>query len=95
MPHLFFQIGLAAAAIVLIWLGIDSIRRTRRMQRTGINIRNLLGMKPWYSYFVPDERVREITIINHNYIVAFGAILAGIGAALILLIDFTGPNAAS
>ncbi len=33
MAHQLFRIGLAAAAIVLIWVGIGTIRRTREMQQ--------------------------------------------------------------
>jgi hypothetical protein len=92
--HLLFRIGLGAAAIGLIGIGVDTIRRTREMQRSR-NVRNLLGLRPWYNYFISDERVREKVIISHNYIAAASAILAGIGAALILLHDLTGPNAGS
>jgi hypothetical protein len=75
MLHLLIQIALAAAALILIWLGIDSFRRTREMRKTGRNVRNLLGMTPWYSYFIADEAMREKVIINHNYIVAMAAIM--------------------
>jgi hypothetical protein len=59
------------------------------------NVRNLLGLKPWYNYFISDERQRQNAIITHNFLAAASAILAGIGAALILLHDLTGPNAVS
>jgi hypothetical protein len=93
--HLLFRIGLGAAAIGLIWLGVDTIRRTGEMQRTRNNVRNLLGLKPWYNYFISDERQRQNSTITHNFLAAASAILAGIGAALILLHDLTGPNAVS
>jgi len=82
--HLLFRIALGAAAIGLISLGVDTIRRTREMQRTG-NVRNLLGLRPWYNYFISDERKRQNAIIAHNYLAAASAILTGIGAGLILL----------
>jgi hypothetical protein len=85
--HLLFRIGLGAAAIGLIFLGVDTIRRTREMQRTG-NVRNLLGLKPWYNYFISDERLRQNAIITHNFLAATSAILAGLAAALILLHGF-------
>ena len=84
--HLLFRIALGAAAIGLISLGVDTIRRTREMQRTG-NVRNLLGLRPWYNYFVSDERKQQNAIITHNYLAAASAILTGIGAALIVLHD--------
>jgi hypothetical protein len=89
-----FRFGLGAAAVVLILVGIGTIRRTREMQRTG-NARNLFGLKPWYNHFISDDRMRQNAIITHNFLAAASAILAGIGAALILLHDLTGLNAAS
>jgi len=59
--HALFRIALGAAAIGLISLGVDIIRRTRQMQRTG-NVRNLLGLRPWYNYFITDERMRQSAI---------------------------------
>ena len=91
--HLLIRVGLGVTAIVLIWVGIDTIRRTREMQRTRGNVRNLLGLKPWYNYFISDDRKREKAIISHNFVAAAVAILAGIGTALILLHDLTGPMA--
>jgi hypothetical protein len=92
--HALFRIALGAAAIGLISLGVDIIRRTRQMQRTG-NVRNLLGLRPWYNYFITDERMRQSAISAHNFLAAASAILAGIGAALVLLRDLTGPNSGS
>jgi hypothetical protein len=91
LVHQLFRVGLGAAAIALIWLGVDSIRQTREMQRNG-KAWNLLGMTPWYSYFMTDDRMRDLTIINHNFIVAGFAILAGIGAAMLLAVDLIGTN---
>jgi hypothetical protein len=85
MAHQLFRIALGAAAIFLIWVGIDTFRRTREMQRTRIDVRNLLGLRPWYNYFLTDERMRQNAIIAHNFLAAVAAILAGVGAALILL----------
>jgi len=93
--QLLFRIGLGIAAIVPIWVGIDTIRRTRQMQRTRVNVRNLLGLRPWYNVFLTDERKRQSAIIMHNFLAASSAILAGIGAALILLHDLTGPHTVS
>jgi len=93
--HTVFRIGLGAAAIGLIWLGVDIIRRTRQMQRTRNNVRNLLGLRPWYNYFITDGRMRQNAVITHNFLAAASAILAGIGAALVLLHDLTGPNSGS
>jgi uncharacterized membrane protein YfcA len=93
--HLLSRIGLGAATIVLLSVGVYTIRRTRQMQRTRNNVRNLLGLKPWYNYFISDERMRENAIITHNFLAAASAILAGVGAALILLHDLTRPNAGS
>jgi hypothetical protein len=92
--HSSFRIAFGAAAIGLIWLGVDTIRRTRQMQRTR-NVRNLLGLRPWYNYFITDERMRQSAIITHNFLAAASAILAGIGAALVLLHDLTGPHTVS
>jgi hypothetical protein len=83
--HALFRIGLGIAAIVLIWVGVDTIRRTREMQRTRSNVRNLLGLRPWYNVFLTDERKRQNAIITHNFLAAASAILTGVGAALILL----------
>lgn len=92
--QLLFRIGLGIAAVGLIWVGVDTIRRTRQMQRTR-NVRNLLGLRPWYNYFITDERKRQSAIITHNFLAAASAILAGIGAALVLLHDLTGPHTGS
>jgi hypothetical protein len=92
--QLLFRIGLGVATIVLIWVGLDTIHRTRQMQRTR-NVRNLLGLRPWYNYFITDERKRQSAIITHNFLAAASALLAGIGAALILLHDLTGPHTVS
>ena len=94
MVHQLFRVGLGAAAIALVWLGLDSIRQTREMQRNG-KVRNLLGLTPWYSYFMTDDRMRDLTIINHNFVVAGFAILAGIGAAIMLAVDLMGTNTVS
>jgi hypothetical protein len=83
--QLLFRIGLGVAATVLIGVGVDTIRRTRQMQRTRVDVRNLLGLRPWYNVFLTDERKRQNAIITHNFLAAASAILAGIGAALILL----------
>ena len=86
------RIGLGVAAILLVSVGIDTIRRTRDMQRTRSNVRNLLGLRPWYNFFLTDGRRRENAIIAHNFLAAASAIVAGIAAALMLLHDLTGPK---
>jgi hypothetical protein len=48
-----------------------------------------LGLTPWYTFLMRDDRVRDIAIINHNYLVAFAAMLTGIGAGMILFFDLT------
>jgi hypothetical protein len=40
-----------------------------------------------------DDRMRDNAIINSNYLVAVAAILTGTGAAMILALDLSGPNA--
>ena len=94
LVHQLFRVGLGAAAVALIWLGVDSIRQTRAMQRNG-KVRNLLGLTPWYSYFMTDDGMRDRTIISHNFVVAGFAILAGIGAAMMLAVDLMSTNTVS
>jgi hypothetical protein len=65
------------------------------MQRSRSSIRNLLGLKSWYNYFIADSRMKENAIIIHNFIAAVSAILAGIEATLILLHDLIGPPSIS
>jgi len=37
--------------------------------------------------------MRDIAIINHNFLIAFAAVLPGIGAATTLALDLTVPTA--